>query len=295
MSSINKQSNSITVFSLIISLILVLGCGSKTEKKDKDLLIMKNKILPNKNFLEGLKPAEKNDFVAMRKRLSSDYSIPIYTEDGQIIEKSEMNNKLIYGGGGFSVWPYVNDQNELKLGLLSWSDKLKDERKKEMKKIFANRDAKSNLIGKDAIPFSVKDINENEYSLKNLREKVIVMNFWFIACHGCVLEIPDLNKLVEKYKGKEVVFLGFANDKKDKLIPFLQKTPFNYIIIPESKAISISYEVKSFPTHVVIDKDSKIKYYKIGSLEPDTYNYSGGLISNALIDLAKEIDLALAN
>lgn len=100
---------------------------------------------------------------------------------------------------------------------------------------------KTDMIGKTALPFSVTDINGNNYSLESLKGKVIVINFWFVECKPCVMEMPELNKLVEKYKNKEVVFLGFAMNEKDKIEKFLKTTTYKYNIVAAAKDVVGTY------------------------------------------------------
>ena len=94
------------------------------------------------------------------------------------------------------------------------------------------------LIGKEAFPFSVTDISGNKYSLEKLKGKIIVLNFWFVECKPCVMEIPDLNDLVEKYKGKEVVFLAFATNNKSKIESFLKTRTYKYKIIADGNEVA---------------------------------------------------------
>ena len=128
---------------------------------------------------------------------------------------------------------------------------------------------KNDLVGKQALPFSVTDINGNNYSLESLKGKVIVINFWFVECKPCVMEMTELNKLVEKYKHKEVVFLGFAINEKEKIEQFLKKTNFNYNVVADAKGLVGSYGITSFPTHIVIDKNSNISF-EVSGLGPTT-------------------------
>jgi peroxiredoxin len=83
------------------------------------------------------------------------------------------------------------------------------------------------------------------------------------------MEIPDLNDLVEKYKGKEVVFLGFATNDKSKIESFLKTKTYKYNIIADSKEVAALYKANSYPTHLIIDKNSIISYYITG-LGPTT-------------------------
>lgn len=115
-------------------------------------------------------------------------------------------------------------------------------------------------IGKSIAPFSFTDINGNLLSSDLLKGKIIVLNFWGTTCAPCIAEMPELNSLVEKMKGKEVVFIAPVIDvkdtDKDKLINiFLQKHPFNYQIV----LINLDdYSVTAFPTNLVIDQNLKV-------------------------------------
>ncbi len=97
----------------------------------------------------------------------------------------------------------------------------------------------------------------------DLRGTVIVLNLWFINCPNCIEEIKLLNKVVDEYDGKDVVFLGLATNNKIDLRKFSKKNPFKYQIVPNAGQFMLaSYgELKNgeyflgFPTHVVIDRE----------------------------------------
>lgn len=103
------------------------------------------------------------------------------------------------------------------------------------------------------------------YSLKDLKGKVVVFNFWFINCPPCRVEIPHLNNLVESYKDKEdVVFLAVALDEAYDLKRFLKDTPFNYKIIDAGRYVASEYGINLYPTHLVLDKESKVVFHTSG-------------------------------
>lgn len=104
----------------------------------------------------------------------------------------------------------------------------------------------------------LKDINDIEYSLESLKGKVIVLNFWFIKCKPCVAEIPDLNKIKEKYKDKDVVFFGITFDPKVFLNEFLKKKQFDFTIIPDGFKTIQQFKIRTYPTTIIIDKEQKI-------------------------------------
>ncbi|QTE34500.1 redoxin domain-containing protein [Mucilaginibacter gossypii] len=114
-------------------------------------------------------------------------------------------------------------------------------------------------------PFSTHDINGNKIKLKDLRGKVVVLNFWFIGCPACMQEIPELNKLVDDYKGNSnVIFLAIALDYRYDLKKFLKQTEFKYDIIDDGRDIAARYKIGLYPTSVILNKEGKVTFHTVG-------------------------------
>ncbi|WP_413669489.1 redoxin domain-containing protein [Mucilaginibacter sp. Mucisp86] len=114
-------------------------------------------------------------------------------------------------------------------------------------------------------PFSTHDINGNKIKLKDLRGKVVVLNFWFIGCPACMQEIPELNKLVDDYKDNaNVVFLAIALDDRYDLKKFLKQTEFKYDIIDDGRYIAAGYKIGLYPTSVILNKEGKVAFHTVG-------------------------------
>jgi thiol-disulfide isomerase/thioredoxin len=108
-------------------------------------------------------------------------------------------------------------------------------------------------------------LDKKKYNLKDLAGKVVVLNFWFINCPPCRMEIPHLNKMTETYKGREdVIFLAVALDEAYELKNFLKEMPFNYGIVDGGRYIASQYGITSYPTHVVLDKEGKVAFHTSG-------------------------------
>lgn len=122
----------------------------------------------------------------------------------------------------------------------------------------------SKLRGNKAPEFDVIDIFGNNWNNTNLKGKIAVLNFWFVACSPCIAEMPHLNKLVEEFKSEDVVFLAFALDTEERVGRFLSETLFDYSIIPDSKSISRDFFITHYPTHIIIDGEGVIRYSKVG-------------------------------
>lgn len=134
------------------------------------------------------------------------------------------------------------------------------------------------LKGQSAPQFILPAMNGTEYNLGKLRGKIIVVNLWGTFCGPCIVEMPELNALVEKYREKEVVFLAPAPDDKAILESFLPKHPFNYQILPNGFAVIEKYaphkksddpsKIGGFmmllPTHLIINQTGVVTYHAWG-------------------------------
>jgi thiol-disulfide isomerase/thioredoxin/sugar lactone lactonase YvrE len=96
---------------------------------------------------------------------------------------------------------------------------------------------------------------------KDLKGKIVILDFWTFCCINCIHTLPDLAKLEEKY-AKQIVIVGvhaakFDNEKKTENI---RKAVLRYQIRhpvvndPEMK-IWDAYGCSSWPTLAVIDPE----------------------------------------
>ena len=115
--------------------------------------------------------------------------------------------------------------------------------------------------GKTFPKFQFVDLNGVVYNNENTKGKIVILKCWFIACHSCVAEFPELNKLVDKYRNqKDIIYISLALDSKEKLNQFLSQKRFNYAVIADQEEfISTELNVTMFPTHFIIDSNGIIR------------------------------------
>ena len=208
-----------------------------------------------KDLLKGLKKGnmEQNYEVNMEQT-------PIYNLEGERIKPTDAIKYFSANPPSHAVDIYVDADDKLALLLMR---PIKEEEKMNIQQKMGK--AKEEMEGEKAPIFSVKSIEGKSFDLKKLKGKIVVLNFWFTTCMPCVLEMPELNKIVQKYKNnKDIVFLGFALDSKKQIEAFLQTNPFKYNLVEKSNTIAKRYKVSAYPTHIVIDKKGNIALYRMG-------------------------------
>ena len=261
-----------TNFLIVIAIMMMLSNSNAQEVIIKDTINIKKS-----NPLNGLVKAHFQDIDQSQPLMLDGISIPVYSDKSILIQGEEFNKTMM--SGDYIPEPYIDSNKVVQAFVLR---KATNEEKKQMMQFEDSQQNSSDLIGKEAFPFSATDISGNNYSLDELKGKVIVINFWFVECKPCVMEMPELNKLVEKYKNKEVIFLGFANNDQPKIEKFLKTKSFNYNIIANNSELVKLYNVVSFPTHIIIDKNSKVAF-RVSGLGPTTIDDIDKLIEELTI------------
>lgn len=100
--------------------------------------------------------------------------------------------------------------------------------------------------------------------LKNLKGKVVLLDFWTLCCINCIHTLPDLAKLEAKYP-KELVVIGVHSPKFDneKSTESIRKALARYevrhpVVNDAGRKIWESFQVDSWPTLVLIDHEGKL-------------------------------------
>ena len=121
--------------------------------------------------------------------------------------------------------------------------------------------------------FGFKDLEGNPCRFFDYRGKIVVINYWGLGCGPCKVEIPWLNKLVEKYEGTGVEFLAFSFDKPQAQKDYFAENPFKYTnLIPDGPGIfqSIGLGSSHLPWHAVVDPEGRLRLTRIGGREDNS-------------------------
>jgi thiol-disulfide isomerase/thioredoxin len=215
---------------------------------------------------------------AQKVNFKVDQNSVVKDSDGMIYPYLVWRNLLMLGD--YELQP-IDKQNETTDFLLV---KLTEEQKNlRMEKLPKPAETTYFKTGSEFSAFKTSDINKNKINLKEEKGKIFVLNFWFINCPPCRMEIPSLNGLVESFRGNDNVrFVAIGLDNKYNIEDFLKKLPFEYNIIENGGFLADRYGVHTFPTHVVISREGKV------------YFHSTGLAVNTVYWLKKSINELLA-
>jgi len=123
-----------------------------------------------------------------------------------------------------------------------------------------------------AYDFTFTDVNGKTHRLSDYRGKVVVVQFFGTYCPPCRAEIPVLERLYNKYKGRLVVIglsVDYMGRNPEELRPFARQMGITYPVGPATEKAWDEYAGKitgldSIPQTYIIDKKGRVRYYEVG-------------------------------
>ncbi|MEO8310058.1 MAG: TlpA disulfide reductase family protein [Caldimonas sp.] len=111
--------------------------------------------------------------------------------------------------------------------------------------------------------------------LKEQRGRVVMVNFWATWCGPCRQEMPQLNRLYEKYKSSGFMLLGVnVDDDVAKAAEVAAKLGVTFpVLLDTEKTVSKLYDLSTMPSTVLIDREGKVRYVHRGYLAGYEDNY----------------------
>jgi peroxiredoxin len=132
--------------------------------------------------------------------------------------------------------------------------------------------------------FKLKDYAGRELSLSQLKGNVVLVNFWATWCNTCVVEMPSMEHLVDRMKGKPFRMLAVSVDEDWAPIrKFFPKGSPLEIFLDKDRVVPKLYGTDKFPESFLIDKDGTIRYYVVSNRDWNTDDVEAcisGMIDN---------------
>jgi thiol-disulfide isomerase/thioredoxin len=123
--------------------------------------------------------------------------------------------------------------------------------------------------------FKLKTLDGAELSSESLKGKIAVINYWGVWCGWCVKEMPEFQKLHERYKNDpDVLILTINNDDSlDTARNYMKENKYDFKVLIDDGYVS-KMGIYSFPTTWFIDQSGRKAYIKEGWTEKLTEEFS---------------------
>ncbi len=119
-------------------------------------------------------------------------------------------------------------------------------------------------------------INSKPLTAKDLKGKVVLVDFWAYSCINCIRAVPYVRAWAEKYKDSGLVVIGVHTPEFDfeKQLPNVQKGVQKFgitypVALDSNYGIWNAFHNQYWPAHYFIDAKGKVRYEHFGEGEYD--------------------------
>ena len=123
-------------------------------------------------------------------------------------------------------------------------------------------------IGSRLPEFSVKDLRGHQISSADLRDKVVLVDFWATWCEPCKKEMPGYQRLLERYGSRGFAVVGFKLDTMadaEDPISFAKKIGVRYPLAVASEEVKQRFGgIEGLPTTLLYDRQGILRKKIIG-------------------------------
>jgi len=107
--------------------------------------------------------------------------------------------------------------------------------------------------------FTLTDLNGKRWSLKELRGKVVLVNFWATWCPPCRKEMPDLDSLYQRFNNRGFVVLALSDEDAGKVKPFIAERNISYpVLLDPGDKVKDLFQVNGIPESFVYDRGGRL-------------------------------------
>ena len=123
------------------------------------------------------------------------------------------------------------------------------------------------LVDRPAPDFSVQDAGRT-VALKDLRGKVVVLNFWATWCPPCVEELPSLVAMQAQMRDKVTVFAVSVDEDEEAYRNFLVEHKVELLTVRDpSRKSSLLYGTVKYPESYIIDANGIVRRKYVGPVD----------------------------
>lgn len=164
-------------------------------------------------------------------------------------------NRRVFAAGILTVGTLVA---LLSVGMVR--DKVQAEQEKAEQQAEALETLAQSIIGTEAPPFELVDLDGNTVRIADFAGQAIVLNFWATWCQPCAQEHPNLLKAAEQFQPQGVVFIGLLyDDDVQKAKDYLGWAGSGYpTVVDVGGAVADAYGVTGVPETYFINANGVI-------------------------------------
>jgi thiol-disulfide isomerase/thioredoxin len=134
-------------------------------------------------------------------------------------------------------------------------------------------DAPASLSSTPLFALTYPDPEDREQALAQWRGRLLVVNFWATWCVPCIEEMPDLQRVRDEYRARNVEVLGIGIDSAAKIREFREKQRITFPLFVAGAggselARQLGNTAGALPYTVLVAPDGSVVQRRLGAIKP---------------------------
>lgn len=116
--------------------------------------------------------------------------------------------------------------------------------------------------------FALPDVDGGVRQLSDWSDKLVLLNFWATWCSPCLVEMPALNRLHEKYKAQGFAVLAVNTDPKEtkRIDTVIDRLNLQFpVLLDIDGKLHDQFKVSGMPVSYLINSQNRVVGYVAGA------------------------------
>lgn len=226
------------------------------EGKNHHTIILENTYenmvdLPNTNMEPTRYWIDRERFLVLKQEMNLTIDAPKYGGKASMKQVTRIQKAIIGSKPDSLLFSFKPPEGAKKV--------------EQLEMLAENQSIQKPLTGNKAIPFELISVEGEEYSLKELEGKVVVLDFWATWCGPCLEMHPVLDKLYREYRDDGLVVLGINSENPDKIRQYVAKNGYAFKnLMDPGHEVTAKYQVGPIPSIFFINRRGKVSSHLVG-------------------------------
>ena len=139
----------------------------------------------------------------------------------------------------------------------------------ELERLFSDMGVLQISPDSDPLEIRLSDPTGRPVSLLEFRGKIVFINFWTTWCLACVIEMPSMEKLHQRFKDKDFVMVAInLQESAERVKQFYKKHQLTFTTLLDITGdVGAALSINAIPTTFILDKNGRIIGKALGPRE----------------------------
>jgi len=118
----------------------------------------------------------------------------------------------------------------------------------------------------DPVEINLKDTRGDSVRLSDFRGKIVFLNFWASWCGPCRIEMPSMEKLHRRLKGRDFAIVAVnLQEQASRVKAFLKQYGLTFTVLLDTNGrVGARFGIRAIPTTFILDRQGRLIGHALG-------------------------------